>query len=116
MINKRIDAATRCQNTTRCIGTVMFLNKLLNLGITHDQVSANCEKISRGTYLNIVGAITSNEKALRCVFVKYKMPVPAGWEPIKTALRDVDITGQLTNIKGEIQLLISGVSNLNIDK
>lgn len=82
MTKKKIEEVSQCFNTTKCIGAVYFLSKLIGLGLTHEQIASNCENISRGTYLNVANAITKNEQKLRKVFVRHNMPFPAGWKPL----------------------------------
>lgn len=79
MNKKRIEECMQCFNTTKCIGVIFFLNKLLDLGITHEQIAANCSNITRDTYLNISNAIQNNEIKLKKVFIKHKVKLPPNW-------------------------------------
>lgn len=66
--------------TTKCIGILYIINYLLDLDITHEQIALKCNNISRGTYLNIFNVVRDNEKALRKVFIRHKMPVFPSWK------------------------------------
>ncbi len=80
MTKKKIDEVMQCFNTTKCIGVIFFLGRLLHMsGINHEQIAQNCENISRGTYLNVSNAITNNKAKLRKVFVRHNMPMPSSW-------------------------------------
>lgn len=82
MTKKNVEEVAACFNTTRVVGAVYFLSKLMGWGLTHDKIAANCDGISRGTYLNVSNAITKNEKKLRKCFVRNNVPFPASWKPL----------------------------------
>ena len=85
MTRKKVEEVLQCFNTTKCIGAVYFLARHLNWGLTHEQIAAACDKISRGTYLNVSNAIARNEDKLRKVFVRHNIPFPAGWKIKKSS-------------------------------
>lgn len=80
MTKKRVDEVSQCFNTTKCIGVVYFLGKLVRLNITHEMIAANCNNISRNTYLAVANAVVKNEEKLRKVFIRHDMPLPPGWK------------------------------------
>lgn len=83
MMAKKIEEVANCFNTTRVVGAVYFLSKLMGWGLTHEKIAANADNISRGTYLNVANAITKNEEKLRKVFVRHAVPFPATWKPLE---------------------------------
>lgn len=83
MAHKKVEEVQMCQNQTKVVGAVYFASKLLGWGLTHSDIAANCDNISRGTYLAVTNCIQRNEKKLRKTFIRHNMPLPAGWEPKK---------------------------------
>jgi transcription initiation factor TFIIIB Brf1 subunit/transcription initiation factor TFIIB len=93
MADKKIEEVSTCFTTTKVVGAVYFLSKLMGWGLTHDKIAASQDSgISRGTYLNVTNAITKNEEKLRKVFVRHGVPFPASWKPLekKKKKREVD--------------------------
>ena len=88
MAKKKIEEVASCFNTTRVVGAVYFLSKLMGWGLTHEKIAANADGISRGTYLNVANAITKNEEKLRKVFVRHNVPFPASWKPLEKKVKD----------------------------
>lgn len=83
MADKKIEEVSTCFTTTKVVGAVYFLSKLMGWGLTHDKIAASQDGISRGTYLNVSNAIGKNEEKLRKVFVRHNIPFPATWTPLE---------------------------------
>lgn len=79
MTKKKIESVMQCNNTTKCIGVIAFVSKHLGWGLQHEQISAACNNICRGTYLNVANTITHHGEKLRKTFTRHNIPLPKGW-------------------------------------
>lgn len=74
MIAKNVTEVLSCHNNTKCIGVVYFIGKHFKLpDISHENISKNCNGITRSTYLNIYNAIIKyiNKSSIAIIFKKY---------------------------------------------